>query len=130
METDAASSSPLQAEQAPTTNFTSAFHSYPGMRVFRPSPIDLGQPKYPEFKTAKSRYEELQRLRPFLYGSYADDIVRSGLVPEGLMDNFFCFSCGLTLKNWKLWDCPYAEHKRHLEGRHCDHLSSVYHSSS
>jgi hypothetical protein len=34
-----------------------------------------------------------------------------------------CFYCGLKLRNWDVFDCPWLEHARHR--RDCPHVYNV-----
>ena len=41
----------------------------------------------------------------------------------GCEDVVQCFYCGLKLRNWDVFDCPWLEHARHR--RDCPHVYNV-----
>lgn len=53
-----------------------------------------------------------------------ESLAMAGFIYTGKGDIVKCFSCHVTLKNWKLMDDPFQEHMKHHKD--CVYLKSVY----
>ena len=66
----------------------------------------------PSYSDEKKRLETFKDW-PMYFHPTSEELAKAGLYYLGTSDRVKCFCCGIILKNWKVDDSPWMEHKKH-----------------